>query len=79
MRIFSVLALSLAAVLGITFAILNAQLVSIDYYIGSREVPLPLLLLGALVLGSLLGMLSLLPKLIRLKCEIQRLRRKEGI
>lgn len=77
MKIFSLLALSLVAVVGLSFAILNAQSVPIDYYIGTRHVPLPLLLLGALVLGSFLGILSLLPRIIRLKCEIRRLRRGE--
>lgn len=75
MRIFSILALSLAAVIGLTFALLNAHSVPIDYYIGSRTIPLPLLLIGVLVLGILLGMIAVLPTLIRLKFEIRRLRR----
>lgn len=75
MRFFSILILSLVALLGISFAVLNAGLVHINYYIGSREIPLSLLLFLSFVLGLGLGMLSLYGRLLRLKWEIRRLKR----
>lgn len=77
MRIFSILILSLTALVGISFAVLNAHSVRVNYYIGVREIPLSLLLLLALVLGILIGILSLYPRIFRLKLEIRRLRRSQ--
>lgn len=75
MRIFSILILSLVALLGISFAILNAHPVSVHYYIGARDVPLSLLLFLSLVLGILIGLFSLYPRIFKLKLENRRLRR----
>lgn len=75
MRIFSILALSLTALIGISFAVLNAHPVRVNYYIATQEIPLSLLLFLAFILGIILGMLSLYPRILKLKLEIRRLRR----
>lgn len=75
MRIFSILILSLIALFGISFAILNAHPVSVHYYIGARDVPLSLLLFLSLLLGILIGLFSLYPRIFKLKLENRRLRR----
>jgi putative membrane protein len=78
MRLFSILILSLTALIGISFAVLNAQPVLVNYYFGTREIPLSLLLLMVLILGILIGLFSLYPRIVRLKLEVRRLRRSHG-
>ncbi len=63
-------------VLAISFAVLNAEHVALNYYFGTRQVSLPLLMLLVFVIGALLGILVLLPRLIRLKSRHRRLRRR---
>jgi len=75
MRIFSMLLLSLTALIAISFAILNATPVRVDYYIGTQEIPLSLLLVGSFILGILFGVFLLFPTLVRRRLEIRRLRR----
>ena len=45
MKIFSYIFIVLLVILGITFALLNANQVNIDYYIGTIKSPLSLLLI----------------------------------
>jgi len=78
MRLIGIIILSLVALLGFSFALLNAQPVSIYYYIGMRDLPLSILLVIAFVVGILFGMCLLLPANLRLKFEIRRLRHREG-
>ena len=78
MRLLSLLVLSLIACLGVSFAILNAEPVKVEYYIGSRSVPLSFLLVGVLIIGMILGLLTTLPTLLKLKFENRRLRRGYG-
>jgi putative membrane protein len=72
MRLLGLLALGLLALIGFSFAILNAQSVSVDYYIGTRQIPLSLLLVGTLIVGIFIGMLLLLPSILRLKFIVRR-------
>ena len=67
MRIVSLLLLTFAAILGISFAVLNAEPVSVNYYIGTRAIPLSVLLLGVLVLGILIGLLVSFATIVKLK------------
>jgi len=76
MRILTYIALLLLILLGITFAGLNADPVVINYYIGSSQLPLSLLLVMALVGGGLLGLLVSLILYIRLKSANLRLRQR---
>lgn len=55
--------------LGISFAALNAESVVVNYYVGSRTLPLSLLLMMILGLGALLGLLTCLGNLVRLKAK----------
>ena len=52
---------------GVTFASLNPQKLTINYYVNTATIHLPLLLLFTLVLGALLGVIAMLPSLIRTK------------
>ena len=53
--------------LGLTFHLRNGELVTVDYYFGSSELPLSLALAGALFLGALLGVLACLPRMVALR------------
>ncbi|HEX5513236.1 MAG TPA: LapA family protein [Gammaproteobacteria bacterium] len=63
---------------GLSFALLNAGLVTLDYYLGTTEVPLSLALTLALVVGAILGLAAATAVLIRDKREAARLRRRLG-
>ena len=58
MRIVTYLFLILLVVLALIFAGLNADLVSVNYYLGTKRLPLSLLILLSFVLGGLLGLLT---------------------
>lgn len=53
--------------LGLTFHLRNGELVTLNYYFGSSELPLSLALAGALFLGALLGVLACLPRMVSLR------------
>ncbi len=60
-------------ILGILLHLKNNQIIEFNYYVGSIEIPVSLLLVLALITGAILGMLSSLPMLLRLKSEKTRL------
>ena len=64
--IYGLFALAIV-VIGVLFYLRNDRSVLIDYMIGSDNVNLPVLLLGTLTLGILLGALACLPVVFRLK------------
>lgn len=76
MRLLSLIALTLAVLVGLSFAVLNGEFVVINYYIGSKKVPLSLLILGVWAFGIVVGWLASLPALIRLKLELRRFYRE---
>ena len=64
-------------VLFLAFAIENTEPVVINLFLGYYlEAPLVLFLLGALLVGLFLGMLTLVPNLIRKRRELAKLRRE---
>ena len=64
-------------VLFLAFAIENTEPVIINLFLGYYlEAPLVLFLLGALLIGVLLGLLMLVPNLLRKRRELARLRRE---
>lgn len=76
MRILTYFILLLLVLLGITFAALNAEVVSIHYYLGTRALPLSLLLAIAFIGGGFLGLLVCAIISIRLKNTNRRLRQR---
>ncbi|MAZ38634.1 MAG: hypothetical protein CMF49_00780 [Legionellales bacterium] len=67
MRIFTYLIVFILVIIGFTFACLNAESVTINYYLGQREIPLSLLLAAGLFIGGFLGWLSCLITVLKLK------------
>ena len=51
-------------ILGVAFAVLNADSVQLNYYLGSIELPLSLVLVMAMIAGALLGIFASLTLII---------------
>lgn len=75
MRILSLGILLIVLLLGLSFAVLNSGTITVNYYMGEREIPLSVALVLALVLGALLGILSALGVILRQRTRISRLNR----
>lgn len=54
----------LVIIFGIVFAVLNAENVQLNYYLGSVELPLSLVLVVAMIIGALLGIFASLSFII---------------
>jgi len=76
MKIFAYILVVLIFLVGSTFAILNSELVSINYYFGVQHLPLSLLLLMALVVGVVLGLLANFFVLLRAKHQARQLMKR---
>ncbi len=73
MRIITYVLLIAIILLGISFAVLNPDIVNFNYYIGHRAYPLSLLLVMTFVLGCILGLLVGFFLLIKLKIKTYKL------
>ncbi len=76
MRIITYTFLILIILLGITFAALNSQDVTIHYYLGTRTMPLSFLIAVSFALGCLLAMCVSVWMLLKMKIKIFRLRQQ---
>jgi putative membrane protein len=74
LRIITYLLLFIIILLGVSFAVLNPDPVTINYYIGHRLLPLSLLLVYVFAVGGLLGLLLGLWLLLTVKIKNYRLR-----
>ena len=66
----------LVVLLGLAFHLRNEQLVVIDFYLGSFEIPLSLALAVTLLAGALLAVIAGLPKWLALKRDKAKLGRQ---
>jgi len=66
----------LVVLLGLAFHVRNEQLVVVDFYLGSFEIPLSLALAVTLLAGACLGVLAGLPKWLALKRDKAKLGRQ---
>jgi len=76
LRILSYILLLLIVLFGVTFATLNSETVTINYYLGQDSMPLSLLLVLVFALGALLGMGIGAWFVIKGKLRIRRLRQR---
>jgi putative membrane protein len=76
MRILTYLFLILLVLFALTFAGLNAEPVTINYYLGKSELPLSLLAILSFILGGLLGLLMAFTIYIKLQYANRRLRHR---
>ncbi|MEO5702718.1 MAG: LapA family protein [Gammaproteobacteria bacterium] len=65
----------LILLLGLSFAVLNGESISLNYYFGVWQAPLSLALVLVMALGVLLGVVACLGLLMRLKNEVSTLRK----
>lgn len=76
MRCITYVFLIVLFILGLIFAGLNADLVSVNYYWGIKRLPLSLLAILSFILGGLLGLLTALITYVKLKYANRRLRHR---
>ena len=76
MRIFSYIIWVLLIIIGVSFAILNSQSLSLNYFVGKTTIYFPFLFLLLLLCGAILGFLAALPFLMRSKAQAHRLKQK---
>jgi len=62
-------------ILGVIFAVLNAEPVHLNFYFGSRQLPLSLALILATLVGALLGVLASMQVILKSKREVSRMRK----
>jgi lipopolysaccharide assembly protein A len=79
MRIIKLFFLMVVMMLGVVFTVLNADPVQFNYYFGSRELPLSLIMTGALGVGVLLGIISCMGLMFGMKRENLSLKRKSQL
>ena len=72
--VYSSIAL-IVIIFGIVFAVLNAEEVTLNYYLGSVELPLSLVLVLAMILGALLGIFASLSLIIGSRRNASKLKR----
>ena len=76
MRCITYFCLIVLFVFGLIFAGLNADLVSVNYYLGTKRLPLSLLTIMSFIFGGLLGLLTAFVTYIKLKYANRRLRHR---
>ncbi len=78
-RVFYLLLAVLIALVGLAFHVRNKKTIVLDYFAGAVSVELSLIVVGAMVLGALLGALAMASSVLRLKTEVRRLKRRQLI
>tara|TARA_R110001592_G_scaffold170807_2_gene408620 strand:- start:78287 stop:78574 length:288 start_codon:yes stop_codon:yes gene_type:complete len=63
-------------ILGAGFSAINLAPIDINYYLGTLSLPLSMIIIVAIILGTLLGALALSTSILRLRYENRRLRKK---
>lgn len=76
MRILKLIFILVVMALGAVFTGMNSESVILNYYFGSVESPLSVIIVGAVAAGALLGLLAAYGRVLRLHHEINTLRRK---
>ncbi len=74
-RVISFIVFFVVAAVGIAFAVLNADLVHLNYYFGASRAPLSLVLVLAIAAGAVLGIIASVGMLLRMKRDNARLRK----
>jgi putative membrane protein len=76
MRFIKLFFLIFVMLFGAVFAVLNSETIPVNYYFGTRDMPLSLVLTLVLGVGVLLGLFSGMGRIVGLKREVQMLRRR---
>ncbi|MCU7882022.1 MAG: DUF1049 domain-containing protein [Candidatus Thiodiazotropha sp. (ex Lucinoma aequizonata)] len=78
MRFIKLFVVILIMMLGAVFTVLNADMIEVNYYFGSRELPLSLILTAALWMGVILGVIAIagMGRVFGLKRKVNLLKRR---
>ena len=74
-RIVYLIIFLILVIFGIVFAVLNAEPVKLNYYFGSKEVALSLILVLAMIVGAILGVIASASMIISNRREVVKLRK----
>jgi len=75
-RFISIVFIILILLLVLLFTLLNAEPVSLNYYLGQVEQPLALILVVSFVGGALIGLLSSVVVILSSRREVSKLRKQ---
>lgn len=75
-RLFGFILLLIVVVLGLSFAVLNAESVKLNYYYGIAQAPLSLVVVLSISAGAVLGVIASLGMILSMRREVGRLHRK---
>lgn len=75
-RLLGFLLLLVLVLLGLSFAVLNAQPVALNYYFGYRQIPLSMIVVLSLVAGAAIGALVSVGAIVKLKHRAKRLQKQ---
>tara|TARA_R110001606_G_scaffold361754_5_gene515008 strand:+ start:468 stop:767 length:300 start_codon:yes stop_codon:yes gene_type:complete len=75
-RIMTIILFVIVLILGAGFSAINLAPIDINYYLGTLSLPLSMIIIVAIILGTLLGALALSTSILRLRYENRRLRKK---
>lgn len=75
-RVIGIVAAVAVIALGLSFAMLNHEEVTLNYYLGQSSLPLSLWMVAALALGAAIGAVSTMGVIARQRRDIGRLRRE---
>jgi len=78
-RIVIFVLLLLVTLLGLSFALMNAESVQLNYYFGTLQAPLSLVVVLAIIIGAGLGVLASLGIVVRQKRELAKLHKSAKI
>lgn len=76
MRIFLFILFFLIAIFGVYFALLNAESVRVNYFFGSLEMPLSMVMLVFLSVGAIVGLMVRLGAILGYKMQVRKLKRE---
>lgn len=74
-RILNIVFYLLLIILGLVFAVLNSELVALNYYFGSHDVHLSIVMVISVCIGALIGVLVSLAQIMKARREISKLKK----
>ena len=78
-RIVTFILLLLVSLLGLSFALMNAEMVQINYYLGNFQAPLSLVVVIAIIVGAGFGVLASTGIVLKQKRELAKLRKSNKL
>jgi putative membrane protein len=78
-RVIQIVMALLIVVVGLAFHIKNDQIVTVNFYVRSLELPLSWVAVAALTCGIALGFIAMLDTVFRQRRELRRLRKKNAM